>query len=416
MDELDALRLMRTGLALEEPPERLAQRIDWRDERDARDARDDGAKERPRRGLRLRLRPRVPLLTLAAATVAATVAIALVAAQDDEGPAPGPGGENGPRPGNVLLAAAVSAQKAPSGKYWHVKTVSGEVYAVGKSASKHYKVDSRQGNEMWTDRNGLRRTAHIELPDIPLTAADRRKWQAAGSPEWVDVPNPEGGGEAQLDMSASSTGRSPAPPSPDERFYAMTPRQIAELPTDPKALENALLGLKDYWRAVSKDGVGPEPMRALRGEERVRALTDVAGTLLSTAPAPPEVRAAVFRMLANQPGVRDEGQTTDPLGRRGTAVSLPLKTTTALGVYTAPKQLGTYRRQFILNPDTGTLLAIRDLVADPPRGSRKLPPGDDGQPRSLRAEDMPDRFHRSGELASYQAFAVTEWTNTEPPH
>ncbi|MGH3239555.1 MAG: hypothetical protein ACRDNL_04190, partial [Spirillospora sp.] len=311
--------------------------------------------------------------------------------------------------------AAVSAQKAPAGKYWHAETVVGDIYSVGKTAANHYRVDSRQGREMWTDRDGKRWSAHLELPDVPLTVADRQKWRAAGSPTWVSVPNPEGGGgTVELDMSQTSAGRTPLPASA-ERFYGMTTRQIAELPTEPKALENVLLGLKDHWHAVSKDGAAPEPIRALKGQERVRALTDVAGTLLSTAPAPPDVRAAVFRMLAAQPGVKAEGRTTDPLGRTGTVVSLPLKTTTSLGLFTAPKQLGTYRRQFIVNPDTGILLAIRDLVAEPPRGSRKLPPGDNGRLRALKAEDTPDRFHRPGELASYEAFAVTEWTDAAPP-
>ncbi|WUI00317.1 CU044_5270 family protein [Spirillospora sp. NBC_00431] len=404
MDELDVLRRMRSGLAPEESPERLALRLDWRG--------DEVAKHRRRRrgpGLR------APLLSVAAAAAVAAVAVTVHAVGDDGGTAPGPGGENGTRPGNVLLAAAASAQKAPAGKYWHAKTIVGDIYAVGRTAANHYRVDSRQGNEMWTDRNGKRWAAHIELPDIPLTAADGQKWRAAGSPTWVSIPDPEGGGgEVELDMSQTSGGRSPLPAS-TERFYGMTTRQIAELPTEPAALENVLLGLKDHWHAVSKDGEAPEPIRALKGQERIRALTDVAGTLLSTAPASPGVRAAVFRMLASQPGVKAEGRTTDPLGRTGTVVSLPLKTTTPLGLYTAPKQLGTYRRQFIVNPDTGTLLAIRDLVAEPPRGSRKLPPGDDGRPRSLKAKDMPDRFHRPGELASYQAFAVTEWTDADPP-
>ncbi|MFC6879189.1 MULTISPECIES: hypothetical protein [Actinomadura] len=85
-----------------------------------------------------------------------------------------------------------------------------------------------------------------------------------------------------------------------------------------------------------------------------------------------------------------------------------------LGLFTVPKQLGTYRRQWIVDPANGTLLAIRDLVAKPPHGSRPLPPGDNGRPRSLKAANMPDRFHRPGELASYEVFEVSEWTNAEP--
>ncbi|MFB4305688.1 CU044_5270 family protein [Actinomadura sp. GTD37] len=403
MDELDALRQMRTALAQQESPERLALRTDWR----------HGPRERPRER---RVRSlRTPLLATAAAAAVAAGTVGVIALRPGEDAVPAPRGEQTLTSGNALLVAATNAQKAPTGRYWHTKTVMGEVYAVGKSAANHYKVDSRQGNEAWTDLDGRRRMVHLEMADVPLTARDRQKWQAAGSPGWVSVPNPEGGGGTiQLDMSDRTAGRSPWPASV-ERFHGMTPRQIAELPTRPDALEKRLLDLRGRWHAVSSDGEPEEPIRALRGQERIRALSDVAGTLLSTAPAPPAVRAAVFRMLASLPGVTVEGPATDPLGRPGTAISLPLKTTAPLGLFTAPKQLGAYRRQFIVAPGAGSLLAIRDLVVTPPHGSRPLPPGDDGKPRSLKAKDMPDRFHKPGEMIAYQAFDVAEWTDANPP-
>ncbi|MBC6456642.1 hypothetical protein [Actinomadura sp. HBU206391] len=102
-------------------------------------------------------------------------------------------------------------------------------------------------------------------------------------------------------------------------------------------------------------------MRALRGDKRVRALSDVAGTLPAGAPALPDLRAAAFRMLAGLPGVKTEGRATDPLGRAGTVVSLPVETTVPLGLYTAPKQLGT-RRQWIIDPDRGR--GVDRLVAE----------------------------------------------------
>lgn len=398
MDELDALRRMRTALAEEEHPDRIALRTNWR----------AGVPDRPRRSFK------IPMMGVAATAAAAAVAAGvLVAVQPDDGSAPARKAPAAPQ-GNVLLAAATSALKAPNGKYWHTKTVSGEVYAVGKSRADHYKVDSRQGSEAWTERNGKGRSTHIEYADVPLTAQDRKKWEAAGSPKWVRIPDPDGAAdEVFLDMSEASAGGPPHWMPADDQYYGMTPQRIAALPTEPKALENALLDLNGDWHAYAPDG-DKEPMRALRGRERIRALTDVAGTLLSTAPSPPAVRAAAFRMLAAQPGVKAEGKAADPMGRTGAVVSLPLETTTPLGLFTAPKQLGTYRRQWIIDPANGTLLAIRDLVAKPPHGSRPLPPGDNGRPRSLKAANMPDRFHRPGELASYQVFEVSEWTNAEP--
>ncbi|SPL88417.1 unnamed protein product [[Actinomadura] parvosata subsp. kistnae] len=200
-----------------------------------------------------------------------------------------------------------------------------------------------------------------------------------------------------------------------DSFHGLTSTQIADLPTDPKALENVLLGLEGNWRAYSSKAE-VEPIRALRGQERVRALSDVVTILLSKAPAPPAVRAAAWRVLAAQPGVQAAGRATDPLGRTGSVISLPLETTVPLGLFTAPQQLGKYHRQLIVNPDTGILLAIVDRVASPPRGRREIGSGDDGRPRVLEAKNMPDRFSRPGDLASYQAFEVAEWTNTPPPN
>ncbi|QKG24828.1 CU044_5270 family protein [Actinomadura verrucosospora] len=403
MDELDALRGMRTALAEEEPPDALAARIQWRT------GTGSAAPESAPRPLRRRLR--LPLAGGLAAALAAGAA-AIVVTQ------PGSDAPDRPRPpaeGNVLLVAATNAEKAPLGAYWHTRSISGDIYAVGGSAKNFYKVDARQGNESWTGRDGRGVSVYLDPPDVPLTAQDAQKWRAAGSRRMVRVPDPEGGaGSVSLDMAGTGTAV-PSPTSPGDLAYGLTPARLDRLPTEPKALENALLGLKGNWRAYAATAK-KEPIRALRGRERVRALSDVTIALLSKAPAPPKVRAAAFRMLAAQPGVRAGGRTTDPLGRTGTVISLPLKTTVPLGLYTAPKQLGTYTRELIVDPARGMLLAVRDLVATPPKGSRPLPPGDDGKPRSLTAKNMPDRFSRRGDLASYEAFEVAQWTDQAPPH
>ncbi|MBE1532672.1 CU044_5270 family protein [Actinomadura algeriensis] len=396
MDEIDALRGMRTALAEKEHPDALAARIDWRRE--------------PAPRARRRRRVAIPLVSVVAAGAAATAAVALV---PDDGGAGG-GGEVRAEPGNVLLVAAQNAAKAPSGRYWHTETVRGEIFGVGKNAKNHYKVDARQRIIRWTGPDGMVNSSNVDEDARPLTAEDERKWRAAGAPDQIEVPNPDGNTPAHIYMDATFDTPMPFPPSPYEDEFGLTAKEVAELPTDADALRNVLLGLEGNWHAYTSDDTGKEPIRALDGAERTRALSEVAGTLLSTAPAPPKVRAAAFRMLADLPGVKAGGEAKDRMGREGTVVSLPLETTMPLGLYTAPKQLGTYTRQWIIDPDKGALLAIRDLVATPPKGSRPLPPGDLGQRRSLDAEDMPDRFHKPGELAGYQLFAVAEWTDEQP--
>ncbi|MBO2460112.1 CU044_5270 family protein [Actinomadura violacea] len=402
MDEIDALRGMRTALAEDESPDALASRIRWRA------GTGSPAPESAPRPLRRRLR--LPLAGGLAAVLAAGAA-AIVMTQ------PGSDAPEHVTPlveGNVLLVAATNAEKAPLGAYWHTRSISGDIYAVGGSAKNFYKVDSRQGNESWTGRDGSGETFHLDPPDVPLTAQDAQKWRAAGSRRMVRVPDPEGAvGSVYLDMAGTGPA-GPFPVSPGDLAYGLTPARLDRLPTEPKALESALLDLKGDWHAYTATAK-KEPIRALRGQERIRALSEVTIALLSTAPAPPKVRAAAFRMLAAQPGVRAGGRTADPLGRSGTVISLPLKTTVPLGLYTAPKQLGTYTRELIVDPARGMLLAVQDLVATPPKGGRPLPPGDDGKPRSLAAKNMPDRFSRPGDLASYQAFEVAQWTDQAPP-
>ncbi|MEV0198658.1 CU044_5270 family protein [Nonomuraea sp. NPDC050691] len=395
MDELDALRRMRTTLAHEESPGRLALRTDWR----------TGPPPRPRRAFRV---PMVSMLA-AAALVAVTLAVVHPAPDDDRPARPGQSGSP-PVLGNALLVAAANVRKGPTAAYWHTTRVAGQIYAVGASAADHYKIEARMRYDAWTDQNGTACLTHQDLPARPWTDRDTRKWRKAGAPMKVEVRTEEGPGTLFLE----APNRAPTCRKiEDQRFFGMTPRQLAALPTEPQQLENALLNLEGDWEAYAPK-VTRQPMRTLRGEKRVRALSDVAGTLLAGAPVPPAVRAAAYRMLATLPGVEAEGRTTDPLGRPGVVISLPLETTIPLGLSTAPKQLGTYRRQWIIDPGNGTLLAMRDLVATPPRGSRALPPGDDGKPRRLTAGSRPDRFHKSGEVSGYETFEVAEWTDTAP--
>ncbi|MER7361324.1 CU044_5270 family protein [Nonomuraea wenchangensis] len=395
MDELDALRQMRTGLAQEESPDRLALRADWRSD----------PPPRSRRGFRV---SRVSMMATAALVAATLAAISLTSDRDQ----PVRFGENGSpeAPGNALLVAAANVQEGPTGTYWHTTRTAGKIYAVGENAADHYKVESRMQYDDWTDQRGKSCIAVQDLPARPWATRDRQKWRAAGAPTKVQVATADGPGTLFLEApKRERTCRRVG----DRRFFGMTPQQLAALPTQPEQLQNALLDLKGNWEAYAPK-VTRQPMRALQGEKRVRALSDVAGTLLAEAPVPPAVRSAAFRMLATLPGVKVESRTTDPLGRTGVVISLPLETTIPLGLSTAPKQLGNYRRQWIIDPDNGTLLAMRDLVATPPRGSRDLPPGDDGEPRRLTTDSQPDRFHQPGELSEYETYEVAEWTDEAP--
>ncbi|MDL4771952.1 CU044_5270 family protein [Actinomadura xylanilytica] len=392
MDELDALRGMRTTLAEQENPDRLALRTNWRRPAPAR---------RSRRGLK------ISMVSVAATAAVVGGSVAAISMTSDGKPSTG----ETPVLGNALLVAATNAQKAPDGAYWHTSYIAGHIDGVGTKAN-HYKVDSQVRYQAWTDKQG-NRASNMSDGGRPLTAEDERKWEAAGSPKEVTVPVDGGDGVVFMNPMPPRKSLTGFRPDTDWRYFGLTPQQVAALPTDAKALENYLLDLKGDWKAFAPKRENA-PMRNLKGTQLNRALSDVASSLLAEAPSPPKVRAAAFRMLAGLPGLKTEGTGTDPLGRTGTVVSLPVGSTTPLGIYTAPKQLGTYRRQWIIDPASGLLLATRDLVMTPPHGSKKLPPGDDGKPRSLEVKDMPDRFHKPGEMVAYEAYEVTEWTDKKP--
>ncbi|MET8388377.1 hypothetical protein ABZV14_35830 [Streptosporangium canum] len=57
-------------------------------------------------------------------------------------------------------------------------------------------------------------------------------------------------------------------------------------------------------------------------------LYDMGVHIIMRFPVSPKVRAAAYRMIASLPGVTAVGEVTDPLGRRGRAVSIPRTTDT----------------------------------------------------------------------------------------
>ncbi|MEU0806252.1 CU044_5270 family protein [Streptomyces sp. NPDC005970] len=98
--------------------------------------------------------------------------------------------------------------------------------------------------------------------------------------------------------------------------------QLDKLPTDPKALASLL---------PSANSAGG----------KVKSTFDNATALLGQSPARPELRAALYRVLADLPGVEVTGPAEDITGRRGTALEWTTDSTTV---------------RLIINPKTGDLL------------------------------------------------------------
>jgi hypothetical protein len=163
--------------------------------------------------------------------------------------------------------------------------------------------------------------------------------------------------------------RSSGPPQQQPwRWAGLDYRQLIHLPTEPSALLR--------WVQARAPNYGQQPPRK-------EAFTMV-GDLLREAPLPPELRAAMFRVVARLPGVQLVGQTRDELGRVGVAVGLAV---------------GTVREDLIFQPATGTLLGERTISLGVKSGA---PPGTTLGWNVIEVEGVVHSDHQRPARAAYR--------------
>ncbi|MEV0805106.1 CU044_5270 family protein [Micromonospora sp. NPDC050200] len=217
---------------------------------------------------------------------------------------------------DILLAAANRAEQAPAetGRYWHVKTI--DVYGpvpVGTGAGA-YSLLRSSINESWDagDPREASWSGYRDLGSRPRSADDERAWRAAGSPtKWnIDVDGP-----TKLVLSTrpgkGSLDRDPESPRYLEDIGELTLEQVRQLPDEPGALRT--------W-VTDQIRTGRDMGFAAGSAESNRLLFGFLSRLLLDTPAPPKVRAAAFRILADIPGVRSLGTVQDERGRSGQGV------------------------------------------------------------------------------------------------
>jgi hypothetical protein len=288
--------------------------------------------EPPRRRSRLRHRPvhRVWLAGAGVAVTGATAALVLATTGVLSGTAPSSGGtaEPGPRPSSrpaptaraILLAAAVSAARAPAtGRYWRVAIASGRAIAAGPRAHPYAVMQRWAPGIYWDSRSQSRRTWTLNTSsytsDLVLPGA-RAAWRAAGSPALPAAHAKEqawwqtGGAIGNFGNSSLTAARYRALPADPARLAALVRR--AALAQDRTEVTQGMFGIYDQ--------------------------------MLKWDPITPAVRAAVFRGLAALPGVRSTGRLTDPAGRAGYGIEL------------TPGR-GAERQVLVIAPRTGALLA-----------------------------------------------------------
>ena len=195
--------------------------------------------------------------------------------------------------------------------------------------------------DRWIRPNGSGWGREISGQARFLSARQRAAWVAAGSPQLPKA------GRISLQRF--------------ERFHrdSLTFSRLARLPTDPHKLRR-WIETQRFLGGISTAGTtstGLAPIKS--GYAPVFAHV---GSLLGEAAAPPALRAALYRVASELPGVQLLGTVTDPVGRTGTGVA-----------YTDPTH--GQRLELIFDPKTSTLLAERYVLTSSRRSGIAAPAG-----------------------------------------
>lgn len=278
------------------------------------------ARRRPRRW---------PLVTGAGVlgAAAAVTAFALAGALAGAATTPGhPGGGDTGAPASTpavakldartfLLASAAVASHASAGtgSYWYVQERDFEstwpaprVKRAKPAANPGFAAYYAATEESWTGPATARTIVNEDLQFIFASPADKARWIAQGQPKLF---NPTGG----FGYNGTRTSNY------NETFYfgygvhRLSVNQARKLP----AAEAALSRLLTRWWNSEPDKQGAVgPAHPNFGQY----VFTWAGALLG-GPATQATKAALYRLLAGQPGVQVVAGVTDPLGRAGVAIA-----------------------------------------------------------------------------------------------
>jgi hypothetical protein len=263
-------------------------------------------------------RTRWPVLAGGAVAVGAAAAVAVTLALPAGKPASprpsavAPGSSAAvPTAQSVLLTSATVAARSPAaaGNYWYARERDYEPAIARSGHLKNTKALSfgatfAATQESWTGQHRARTIVNEDLAFTFASAADRARWVAAGKP-------------------ALSTQAGFGVTRPVTSDYTMTLHW---------GVGRHQLGLADFGKLPVRAGDlgkllrkwwASEPDKAgavgFKNPDYAQYLVQWADVLL-TGPARPGTRAAIYRLLAGEPGLKLIPGVTDPLGREGIAV------------------------------------------------------------------------------------------------
>lgn len=252
----------------------------------------------------------------------------------------------------VLLNMATAIQnQTGQGNYWQETTQSGNASVAGTAPNQY--VINETATQIWSigvlpGEQSLM-VMGVNADTQPRTARDRARWQAAGSPTSVQIDPgfTKGGGNQRLGMTIGAGHESVARTDGGGDIVAVGGNNVnyaylRALPGDAAGLSVLLDEL--YTQQNGKEITGKT------------AWTLEQASHLITMPVSSAVRAAAYRVIAGLPGITSLGRVTDPLGRTGVGVALPVR---QLG------DLGSVQQQLIVDPATNSLLSDQEVMVAP---------------------------------------------------
>ncbi|OLT28220.1 hypothetical protein BJF83_01865 [Nocardiopsis sp. CNR-923] len=376
MNEIDHLSRLRADVP-EPTAEVLAVRTGWRP---------GGA--RPVR--RVRATGRLPLVLSGAAVLVAAAVFTFLAlgpggflASDSVAVDPlSPSSEGARNDGSAMEVMAPIAEAARSqpvdGAVWQKSYTSADAWGVGPEGDRYGVYGIHELRE-WTDiETGRAAYARVSTDWSLVTDRVREAWQRDGSPTFW----PEETGRLEIPAQVNDV----VPFATDSVAYtiggdSLNPQDLQDLPSDPDRLREMLRLEGDE----DNGDEGYEGDTAEVGFPSVDEPSIVAVTGNLGLPLPPEVRAAVYEVMAGLPGVREaEGVTEDRSGRPAVGVAYDVD---GLGD-------GRYEERILFDPGTGLLRSVERIVVEAPEWEAD--------------------WARPGDVVHYRLYQTSEWNDAWP--
>ncbi|GAA4232900.1 hypothetical protein GCM10022254_34050 [Actinomadura meridiana] len=295
----------------------------------------DAAMVRARAGrpeARERRRPvrRLAFATGAVAAVTATAVLATVALSGGDqgahdGRAKGPGEVATIDARTFLLASAEKVAKEPAthGTCWYTRTRTWQDLAprkprpgepISRDPRQTFRAQTASSAETWSctlpgvTRMRFRTRVPLDIKVTFPTEEDEKRWRAAGSPP--------------ISLDGGDTTSKPFTTTYEQRSHLVNPvigsheiewKNIAKLPATKQSLNSYL---RKLWNQDRKGGANGYTAPADYGQYVFVSAWD-----LFMAPTTPGTRAALYRILSDDPSIQVTGRMKDRDGRSGVTVT-----------------------------------------------------------------------------------------------